>query len=694
MDRQSIFYIKRLYIQNFGPYQKEEILFSVNPKKNITIIRGDQGKGKTMIFQIMWWLLFPERDVKTHEKEMCFLRDKTTMEAVKKNIKPLPDIGNIIDMGGILEIEYIDRSGNNIEFEISRFRKYKVLDIKEQIQGHEIVYEYVKNSDILNINKNSQPMEFIEFYNLMIKKNLPEAVRKFVLIYGEGISNILSMENTRAVKDYALGMSDFPRIKAFEGLLNNYEKRVNDKRRKETKGIKKLENISNEIDELESKKRELEMRKKSFMQSYDELESTLEELNNKKSKIKGKEEFIKKFNKISAEIKILKERKKEIIEERELNLLKYGPLIYMKSAMEECLNDIENKKRKGILPESKLEAEHYKEILRRKDTCLCGKAWDDKTRAAITKLMNKTHKSKVGDQAIIFERELEIYLNEAKDGKLNLQKIEKSFVEVNEQIRKKELDLEEINLGLLPEERKEEWAIKFLAIEDALTKTAIQIGSIENEIGKIDNEIKEMEDLIKEKKSNRQKFEAELDRKPKWGKIGDNAEILREIIENSDVHLVDIIREKTQQVTTSILHELVSDPENWSDISITEYLNGWRIDANCHGVSISNTSRGQTHVLGWSFIFALSSTLGVMLPLVFDSPFVNIDEKTRFQVANNLPRIYEGRQLIFFMKGTEFNGLDDNNNDVDLQESMKEYLGKSYIIENPTNLDAYIKMIL
>jgi DNA sulfur modification protein DndD len=47
-----------LKLKNFRPFIDEELIFSTNPEKNITLIKGDNGKGKSTLIKSIVWSLF------------------------------------------------------------------------------------------------------------------------------------------------------------------------------------------------------------------------------------------------------------------------------------------------------------------------------------------------------------------------------------------------------------------------------------------------------------------------------------------------------------------------------------------------------------------------------------------------------------------------------------------------------------
>ena len=50
--------IKSITLKNFRQYQDAKIEFSTDPEKNITIIMGDNGTGKTTLAQAFQWALY------------------------------------------------------------------------------------------------------------------------------------------------------------------------------------------------------------------------------------------------------------------------------------------------------------------------------------------------------------------------------------------------------------------------------------------------------------------------------------------------------------------------------------------------------------------------------------------------------------------------------------------------------------
>ncbi len=62
---------ERMAIENFGPFHGyHEFDFSKDENKNVTLITGKMGSGKTTLFQLFWWILFPEETDSKKKNEM------------------------------------------------------------------------------------------------------------------------------------------------------------------------------------------------------------------------------------------------------------------------------------------------------------------------------------------------------------------------------------------------------------------------------------------------------------------------------------------------------------------------------------------------------------------------------------------------------------------------------------------------
>jgi DNA sulfur modification protein DndD len=647
--------LKELHMENFGPYKNNLIKFTTDDVKNVTLIVGKQGSGKTMLFQCLYWLLFPKFTRKEILEEMEFLRNEKIIETPRKSIEMNLTKSSIIEMGGRLHLELTNHSSYTKNFIITRKAKFSVDDIDTDVNDFNVSYKYIDHEIIIDDDGRPYSNGTKHFFINVIDKFIPDSVRPFCLVYGEGISNILSMKNTKIVKKYALAISDHPKIENFQELLKKYSKRLEKKRTEETKNNSSLEEINQEIEIIRD---EIEIEKNKETELNHQLEELIENKDNlviKQDKLSKNHETIEGLQKVKGQIDQLKRNIDAKKDERSIKLLHYGPFLYLESIIKENLIDIEDKRKLGIIP-GLLSKEDFKAILERKDTCVCGCEWNNLMKRNIEGLMEKSHSTLKSENTITFEGELKNQLNQLKDYKVELILLQQEIIKNQKELRDKTEYKNTLKAEIPNIDDDLNWLEEYKELEDLISKLDTQIGRTENELDQSSKEVQTKEKNLSYKLSSRKLIETRSGSKYMWSHISDVVTIIISFVENMKDTLVEQIRQKTSEETTKILKKLVSDPENWSDVVISDYGDGWIISVTNNKTVISNISRGQTNILGLSFILALTETLGVKLPLIFDSPFINIDEFSRKPILENLPKLYEGRQLIFMTKETEFSG--------------------------------------
>ncbi|MHA1764748.1 MAG: AAA family ATPase [Promethearchaeota archaeon] len=682
-----------LTINNFGPYKGKKIIeFSNDPKHNVILFLGDQGAGKTTIFQLIWWILFPKFKEFEKRDELIFLRTHEIKNAVNKLTIKESKEGDNIKVGGTLELSIYDSSGNRTDYEVSRLinfiKKYDGVYYKNRTIG---------NSEEIQVYKNSQIIpNYSEFYSNIIEEIFPELVRDFIFIFGEGLTRILSIENVGKIRDYALGISDYPRIVGLIDFLNSCEEYFRKKRSEIHRDNKKLSEIQNEENKLRKNKIEKEQSLKDMIDKLKNLREKRIELNNELTQIQGKKDFVKNYNENKKKIEKLREKRKEIIKKRETCLLDNLPYIYLEESMKLILQDIREKRKKGIIPE-RISKELIETILKRPESCICGTKWTKEMKKNLNDMIKDSPDSLIDELIIKFESEIESKLRNMKKFKKELIDSQKDLININSELGELEGNQKELKLKLTEDERKEDWYQKLTEIEEQVSNCDRLIGRYEEKIQHIKEELNKLDKEIEEKESTYKKQETESSKHSSetlYSEYLEYIKVLKEIIEDIKLIVSEKIRTRTEIETLNTLKKIARDPENWKKVIITDEETGWITKAITKNNSvIMNISTGQANIVGLSFIFALSNVVGIDLPLIIDSPFINIDLRTREQVIKNLPKIYEGRQLIFFVKDTEFLGpLDhETNTNKNLMPQIEKYLGLKYLISNATNDNAEIR---
>lgn len=716
ISRKPKIIFEKMGFENFGPFHEyKEIKFSINGDRNVTLISGEIGSGKTTIFQLFWWIMFPEERDKDKKSEIKFLRTKEVINVVNEYTIVQSRINDIITIKGLIEFSWISSSGNSVTYNISRERSYKkVKDLNnsdfsadEELNKDEVL-DYVQNSDKIVITKGGNPIEFSE-YDRLIKEIFPTAIRNFAFIHGEGMTRILSIENVGQLKKSVLAISDYPKIVGLKLYLDAAMEYFN---RKRMDCFRDDKTLMEKAEEIEKAKKEQAKLKKDLIEKQNQQQQyadKLLEIENEWGLLNQNKDYIDSYKKILDELSNLKLRKfgrkgksriKGLIDERSDKLQKYAPLIYLENEISLCLNDIREKRNLGIIPGTSIPEQYLRIIINRPENCICGTSWNHDMRKEINELIKTAKKHTYFETINKFEAYLESFIQSIREGKKELYEIQKELFDVNDEIHRIDEEKSRYERTLTEEQKSEDIFKKISKLNQDRDHLNKQVGKIDERIKQIQEKIADKEKEIRDLDIEYNKLESEKGKKKGdkdvlyykniYAKLNDVDELRKKVAEI----IGNRIREETRTETEHILIQLVKDPDQWKNITISDKSSGWEINAKFGDTVITNISTGMTNILGLSFIFALSNILGVDLPLIFDSPFGNLDAETRELISKNLPPIFKGRQIIFLEKKVNLTGTRGEDGKLrELYPNLKKFIDYEYHLQNQTFIHAQIEEV-
>ena len=158
--------IRKIVLKNFRQYIDTSIEFATDPEKNVTVVMGDNGTGKTTLAQAFQWALYGETRFQIREIINRIVREKMTM-------------GESKTVSVTIELFY-----NEKEYTVKRSVTYKK---NAQKKLEEIDHKFT----IGNINENGEFHYFNEGEkNYMIKQFLPKDLSGFFFFDGERIEEM------------------------------------------------------------------------------------------------------------------------------------------------------------------------------------------------------------------------------------------------------------------------------------------------------------------------------------------------------------------------------------------------------------------------------------------------------------------------------------------------------------------------
>lgn len=675
--------INSIQINNFGPYRDQSIEFSPLPKKNLTLIVGDQGTGKTMMLSFIWWILFSQIKEPTYIK---FLEggNRDLAEIVNSITKESSSEGDIIEVGGILNLSERDFSGNETEYEIRRYVNYLKKDGK---------LSFIKNSEKIEFKKDGiSATDPEKKFEEKIPSLFQQETRKFVIIHGEEMEKRLSPRNVEQLKEFAISMSDSPRICALDKLLALYGEYVANKRKEASKNNKKANQISNERDNLVWTKETKIKKKNDLSKEVLEAEKHIADIKKDLDDMAENQVTVERLNQLKEECKNYRKEIDSLAGEREILLKEAGPIIFLEKAMKRCRDDLKDKEDNlfRLIPKESLE------MIKESDSaCICGREWTEESKETLEIAIENSPEGELGRIAYSFKKRIDSELNELESKKIAIISIETSIREKNDNIQSRTNKMETLKQQLTPEQREETWYTRMKDLFDESNQFSISIGALEQEIRELEKEIAEKDAEIQTKNNQYSQAENDAGINPNLKIKASKVANLMVILDKAETKIEESIRLETEKQTLKAFRQLTTDPENWKKVDIVPHQKGWQIQAiNMKTNEKVIASTGYANLLGYSFFFALSSALGVQLPLIFDSPFGSLGGQSRVNVAEKLPKMYEGRQLIFFEKDVNLLGPKNVQGlGMDLIPKLKGFIGRQYILKNEDKVNTIIKEV-
>ena len=132
--------LNKVVINNYRQYRHVDIEFARDPEKNFTIIKGNNGTGKTTMLNALSWCLYGE--------EIHDYGDDSAMEIC--NNKTLKLAKNDSDIKVSVELEFIDEDYGDISFK--RTRTFHKTSEDLVTRPYEDVFEVIDNNDQMNID--------------------------------------------------------------------------------------------------------------------------------------------------------------------------------------------------------------------------------------------------------------------------------------------------------------------------------------------------------------------------------------------------------------------------------------------------------------------------------------------------------------------------------------------------------------
>ena len=635
------FTISSIKLTNYRQFQGTQTLnFSFDKTKNVAVILGKNGAGKSNILNALTWCFYGvevHKDPKAQEFGGMPIINVTELTALKPNQSTYAEVlVNIeTDIGPWTIKRYIEGGRTaigKIYLDLPR------LTVIHPVGGQDKIVEGDETQKLIN--------------NL-----LPEALRNFFFIDGEQLREFFKFSSPQEVAEAIDNVSQLDLVvKATENLAK-YEKQL----RKNVKATTpQLEAVQRQIETLQKK---IEGENVSLRNFHEEIEKDGREL-------AQVEDYLRQHNDASVaalqrerdSLKMDIQSLKRHLQDEEANrngyLVDIAPFILLKDEIKAAYQLIQYKVDKGELP-PKIKETFVRELIER-GRCICGNELIGNAKLELEAYSKKLVLSELSEVSISGKTTIEDIFSEISDFPDRINKFNEKIVQFKDQFERKMLRLEHISSEIKGhnideirryEERRNQLTSIINRNKQQQLMCKAGISTLNSTLGeKIEQEKIE---LSKDKKNAQLRVKLQL------------VQDARTTLANTEHVVKAKIRNQVEKSTKENFLTLIRKKTAFKDVLIDEEFNVKIIHS--HGYNaINDLSAGEYMILGLSFMSALMTISGFHAPVIIDTPLGKIDDEHREYITTELPKFLSGTQLTLLVTPTEY--------DTNVKQNLQEYL--------------------
>jgi|SaaInlStandDraft_5_1057022.scaffolds.fasta_scaffold08929_2 DNA sulfur modification protein DndD len=633
--------LQKLKLVNFRQFYSDAtvIEFSTDIDKNITLIHGENGIGKTTILNAILWCLYEKL---THDFEN-------------------PD--ELICLQSLKEGNKSCRVELNFEYEGKEYLAQRSLQNSNK--------SLFKLFEVSNSNYSDVPNP-----KAFINSILPDDMAEYFFFHGEGISNINAKKSGEKFKR---AIRDILGFRLAETAVEDL-KEIN---RKWTKELANLQNLSKEQSQLIGKKKNIEEKitilKVKQIQLSDDEEINQNDLNKVLGDLRNCSNLDAKT--LQKEIDILTSRGNRV--ESIINQLnvdkqgliqKYGWIIFGQKLAHEGLGFIDEQSLKAKLP-APYDETLVKDLIK-DGKCICGRELNPGT-DEYSKVISLVEKA---DNAVIRSKLMKSrsagtnMKGRFSDFLSGLEKIEKNLTkqdtdkrDISHELVEKQETLDGI-AGEVDEVKKLEQSKNNCT--SALSVINQKIGSNDRSLGILNSELQTTDLKLK-------KFGAEDVR---ISRLTGHQSYAQELIELCGVKLDQYEKDSKLTIAKKVNETLQEFSRKDFKVKVGDDFSFYLVREDGHRVA---KSKGENLLLNLSFVSALIEfaqmrsgasgdflVSGTTAPFVIDAPFGELDNTYKRATAEFLPK--RSRQLIFLLSSSHWIGT--------VNETINKKIGSEYVL--------------
>jgi DNA sulfur modification protein DndD len=677
--------IEKITLRNFRVYYGvNELSLSVNPEKNVSIISGQNGFGKTSFLTALVWCLYGKYMPDVDER---YRKEINESGGYKKHAVKLMSRPALVDADTDITAlkAKLDKTQNILEKEKIKQSISELYSFSVSLQFTNILIPHLSCNSV-DVTRTYNTLNFQETIEVLIdgKVNeltktigqeifindfiLPKEIAKFFFFDAEKITALAEVKNIEEKQYFSKAYNEVLGIKKYTDLKQNLENLQLRLRKKSAKkgDLKKIEELQEKLDQsrqkqelynhdIERKEQELAVKKRDAIEKQEQLIRSGSKLGNKEL----------------AEAIIRREQIKQQIHDnkgRFNGLLELAPFAMLASQMEKVKAQLANEEKQlhvnlinGLLKEKYLslqkvfkEKNNFTEI----DSILQTHLLTDVTEDVKTLLdFTSSQKSQFTE---VIENINNNYNKLFKSILADSKKLQSTYNIVQKNINDAELKADDAVIKLV-RESYEELSQEINSLEKGIATLLASNTSLENEIASISRQLSEQTKLIKVEEADREKEQTS-------GRLIQQLEqFIRQLKQRKKVSL----EKNIQKELNSLMHK-TAFVERVEVLISGDLIDIELYDGHEQQINKDTLSKGEQQLYATALLKALITESNIQFPVFIDSPLQKLDKSHASNIIKDFYPAVSSQVVLFPLLEKELNEKE--------YELLKPKVGKACLI--------------
>jgi DNA sulfur modification protein DndD len=610
--------LERITLENFRQYYgRQRLTFSRDTQRNVTVIHGVNGAGKTSLFLAINWCLYGEG---------------------------VSDVGELTSKEAISQARKKETVRTAVELTFThngeRYLVSRRLEGTKQPDGS----ISASDRDGFTMMRTQWDGQAERVNNPIGTMNaiLPSNVRTYFLFDGEKIDNFAKPHASDEVRYAIYNVLKLEVLtrgqRHLEDAATEYRRELKRASSGELRSLVEQEEAARaERERAQARKKELDDEIDAAREHVVDIDQQLREMRNARALQERRERLERDLEQRRVEMKRIAQSIRE--------LATGGFVIIGQPAVERALTILDDKRERGEIP-SNVRQQFVQDLIDQM-RCVCGRPFelesDEHQRLLV--LMNSTLPGSLEDDVLDTSAVLRPFSGQAQTLRENLDSAMERRAELKDLIQALEEELDDVSRQLKgsPEE-------KISQLEKQREEFGADIESYRLEQGALDGRIEQLNEEIADLEKEIRQAEKDKSKKRLLIQKASLAQRAADAIGEMYQAFADDMRRRIEGKTKEIFKLLIWKDSHFQDINLgsdykLEVIDRYDMPAR------PELSAGERQVLSLSFITAMSRISEEEAPLVMDTPFGRLSSHHRNSITEHLPELAD--QLVIFVTDEE-----------------------------------------